>query len=115
MLDVKRLRRNSPRAVNEVERKIIQVEDSIDPDPGFNKRLRGRREVDEKDFLVPWRIFRLGRGVRGENLSVFGGGKDTQVAIPKSVQLRSGCEYLIEAVDVRIEHRVKIPLDGFDQ
>ena len=60
-LDVKRLRCNAPRAIDEVKRKVIQIQNGIDPNPNLYKRLTGRRKVDKKDFLVPRRILRLWR------------------------------------------------------
>ena len=50
-----------------------------------------------------------------EKRSVFGGREDAQIAIPQPVELGTGCKYLIEAADVRVEHRVEVLLDGCDQ
>jgi hypothetical protein len=49
-----------------------------------------------------------------QELSVFGGREDPQVAIPQPMQLRSRRKNLIEAADVRVEHHVEVLLDRSD-
>jgi hypothetical protein len=74
-LDVEGLGGDEPRAVNEVKRKIVDIQDGIDPNPNLDEGLRGRSEIDQQDFLMPWRIFRLGDGFEARSLRYSAAGR----------------------------------------
>src|SRR6266700_4443468 len=94
LLDMERLRRDQPRAIDAMVREVVEIQKCIDPDANLYQRLSGRLEIHQQQLLLARGVPGLRRRSGSERVLEFLRRQQTQTSIPQSVQLGARRKYI---------------------
>lgn len=96
-------------------RKVVEIQNCIDPNANLHQRLRRRRKIHQQYFLLARGVPGFWRRSGGQCILVFMRGQQAQIFVSQSVQLGTRRKYLVEARHVAVKHQVEITLNGVKQ